>query len=772
MKSILNPPRLVLPFFAVLTLFIFRQYFFSGLIPLPANLLVSFYSPFRLEKWPGYEHGIPNKPIGSDILRLFYPYKKFTLEQLEKGKMPLWNPYVFAGNVHLATYQAAVLYPLNIVFLVIVQPVLTGWFTYLFLKSLRLSLRASFFGALAFTLSGWMVVQWEESLVVEHSFLWLPLALYGSQLIWRRGKSLSGFVFLVLALTFSVLAGFMQMTIYVFATTLAWNIYLWWSSHQEVQRGVKISVVVLAFAISFLLSATQLLPAGEAYLLSPRSSTTGKFLFEAFLMPFSHLATFVAPDFWGNPGAYNYFFPKGTYHDKMLYIGIFPLIFALAALFHNRAKEFRFWKFFTLATLSLGFALPTSWIWYVLKVPVLSVAHPGRNFALASFGLSVLSAAGLEQFWQRRQWWLIRRSLILLTGVLIVLWLFVAGANLVVGSYSVIDAKCQIAKLPFEFCRFTTGERNYGIWQRYATISLRNLLPPSIFIGAGWLIFVFANKFKRWLYFYILAITLASGLYFANKYLFFSERKFMFPRLAVINRLKELAGLNRVWGYGEAYFEPNLLSYYGLYSAEGYDAIFPGRYGELLSLIHTGGHLSPQIPRTDATLKPVSEKDALFDNFHRRRLMQLLNVKFILETKIKEITDNSFVRDRFPAALQVAWEDDKWRIWENREALPRAFVVPYYRLARDKTEAAELLTSPNFDPSQAIILERAPKEIAAGDTQVAPRLNLDKAAATIQAYEPERVEIAVDSPFSGFLFLSDNYFPGWRAYVDKGKLKF
>lgn len=295
-------------------------------------------------------------------------------------------------------------------------------------------------------------------------------------------------------------------------------------------------------------------------------------------MPFSHLATFVAPDFWGNPGAYNYFFPKVTYHDKMLYIGIFPLIFALVALFHNRKKEFRFWKFFAIGTLSLGFALPTSWIWYVLRVPVLSVAHPGRNFALATFGLSVLAAAGLEQFLEEGKRWLIRRPLMLLTGVLITLWLFVAGANWVVANFSLIDAKCQIAKLPFDFCRWATGERNYGIWQRYATISLRNLILPSIFIAAGWLIFVFGNKFKRWLYFYLLLVTLASGLYFANKYLFFSERKFMFPELTVINKLKELAGLNRVWGYGEAYFEPSLLSYYGLYSAEGYDAIFPQHY--------------------------------------------------------------------------------------------------------------------------------------------------------------------------------------------------
>ena len=44
-----------------------------------------------------------------------------------------------------------------------------------------------------------------------------------------------------------------------------------------------------------------------------------------------------------------------------------------------------------------------------------------------------------------------------------------------------------------------------------------------------------------------------------------------------------------------------------------------------------------------------------------------------------------------------------------------------------------------------------------------------KDAAEIVRYEPERVEIATDSPRDGFLVLSDTYRPGWSAWVDGSK---
>ncbi|MEK7065602.1 MAG: hypothetical protein AAB961_01290, partial [Patescibacteria group bacterium] len=197
--------------FFLFPLFLFRSYVINpNLVPLPFNLLVSFYSPWKYETDLGYGLAVPNKPLGFDNLKLFYPFRKFTTEQLSLGRMPLWNPYVFSGNVHHATYQSAIFYPFNIIYhilpqadawsvLIIIQPVLAGFFMYLFLRSLSISRQGSFFGAFGFAYSGWMMAHWQEVLVVTQSILWLPLALYGTNLIWKKSVR-AGFIVLLLSL--------------------------------------------------------------------------------------------------------------------------------------------------------------------------------------------------------------------------------------------------------------------------------------------------------------------------------------------------------------------------------------------------------------------------------------------------------------------------------------------------------------------------------------------------------------------------------------------
>ena len=85
----------------VLILFVsllpYRDYLLKGKILFPANLLVSFYTP-----WSNEGLKAPNKPIGFDNVRQMLPYKQFTKESLQKGQIPLWNPSVFAGNPHIS----------------------------------------------------------------------------------------------------------------------------------------------------------------------------------------------------------------------------------------------------------------------------------------------------------------------------------------------------------------------------------------------------------------------------------------------------------------------------------------------------------------------------------------------------------------------------------------------------------------------------------------------------------------------------------------------
>src|SRR5581483_1251992 len=175
------------------------------------------YQPWTSYSWEGYPNGPPNKPQGYDNLRIFYPLRKLTIEQVQKGQLPIWNPYNFAGNTLLATYQSAVFHPLSFLFfllpqidawslVVIFAPILASCFMYFFLKEISLSKKASFFGALTFGFSGFMVVWFEESFMSVYSALFLPLVLFAIERSYKK-LTPSIFALLVVSLAFSILSG-------------------------------------------------------------------------------------------------------------------------------------------------------------------------------------------------------------------------------------------------------------------------------------------------------------------------------------------------------------------------------------------------------------------------------------------------------------------------------------------------------------------------------------------------------------------------------------
>ena len=93
---------------------------------LPADNLLSV-EPYRSSAFN--TGALPHNQLLSDLVLENYPWKKFILESLRAGEIPLWNPYQFAGEPFLAAGQSSALYPFSIIYYLIPLPRAYGVFT-------------------------------------------------------------------------------------------------------------------------------------------------------------------------------------------------------------------------------------------------------------------------------------------------------------------------------------------------------------------------------------------------------------------------------------------------------------------------------------------------------------------------------------------------------------------------------------------------------------------------------------------------------------------
>ncbi|HTC22035.1 MAG TPA: hypothetical protein VK859_14355, partial [bacterium] len=82
---------------------------------------------------------------GEDMTGQFIWWRQFGFDELKKGHLALWDPFLFSGAPYFGGFQCALLYPPNWLFMVLPLPFalnftialhgfLGGWFTFLWIK--------------------------------------------------------------------------------------------------------------------------------------------------------------------------------------------------------------------------------------------------------------------------------------------------------------------------------------------------------------------------------------------------------------------------------------------------------------------------------------------------------------------------------------------------------------------------------------------------------------------------------------------------------------
>lgn len=683
--------------------------------------------------------------IARDFLRYYFPTRYFASCWMKQGIIPLWDPYLFCGIPFLANLKSAIFYPLSIIYyifpfyigfkiFIMIHFFLSSLFTYLLMRDLKLHLSACLLSAIIYGFNpSFMSV---DIVAFTCVITWFPL---GFLLLNRLLISQTKFWYLVglgLVLGMQYLCGspdtFGMGLIGYFLFAIAKSLFLF------KEQGLLIKFKTFGFflisgLIAIGLTLFELIPFLEMLFYSSRAKPMIYNQAVAWsLNPVDILTLFIPLTKWGN-----LWFGQGML--RSCYMGILSIVLILIAFLYTKGRLALFWKLLFLGyiVIALGNYLPVYPFLYNYLPGLSLMQHPVKLFSLCVLSGAVLAGLAFNQLLEDiKRYHLIIFSIFGLFFLSLLLFILVLPDKTIILFLS-------------DYC----GAIHNLIKQWY----LENLIlfiSSCTFLLIGTILFFlvyygFINKG-------VLAICIVSFVLFDLFLVSYSNRMFLDQQLyyeqsAPLKFLKKdtsfyrfIHNLSLLQAYSQTkatlrYDEfikevihvltPNISLFYQLFNADGYDGFKIKDYYTFLTLSRIGQ----------------------FNN--AIRLLSMANVKYILSD------------EEIPEIVRLVYKDNLLKIYQIPDCLDRAFFVPNAIVVKDREKILKHLIHPDFDPTKDVILE----EVAPIKTQI----DSNKAYSRVQIkeYQPNKVKINASCNQTGFLFLSDTYYPGWKAYVDAKETK-
>jgi membrane protein YfhO len=743
-----------------------------------------------------------------DTVFWFFPAFKFISEQFKSGSLPLWTSYQYSGSPILSQWNSGVFDPINLIFLIAttshtltlsleisfaISLLSTFWFT----RSLGFTRRASVISAAIYSLGGFAVARTLYPGLL-HVVALAPLVLYFVERIYQRGRwrdVAAG----ALIVAWQVFAAHAQPLIYSSLLASAYALFRMWNAECGMRNELNAEARVrnaellvngssdkrnssfriphsafhihfippsafrflFQFALMFLsgadLAAVQLIPAWE----TARQSVRLEWPYQLFTLNSLHpisLLTSLFPFFQGSGKTIYHLSFWGDYwhhNEAQIYLGLPAISLALAGGIYAWRSRNRFLIFWSLvavvgAILSLGkYSGPVARILYY--VPLIShFRSPNRHWMEVSLAVAVLAGYAIDRLLQERAQELGR--LVKITAVILLVLTGTVGGFLLWQrrlAESIIRRLPDLERMPEGFLRSAGAE----------------FYIPVIFAVCGCMaliLFVRARQRNYW-YWPLLVFLLIDFNHYAA-----------FAPINNPNRLEAIIGqaMPEALAAKQSRREPiryhvmlnpeagefSPLWFYGQEMATGYDPVLNDRYKTFSGIDEAGRSFHLDL------LQPGDQT------------LDLLNVHYIFvspsifETaasrSLNEGTRWRELHDRSPAEPYRGF-----RIFENLNALPRAWLVNRIKVAYDgdqhKLIRGQVASNGerDFDPKTEALVDhetaaRLDPALSAGETP------LGKSAIRISERNESRILIEADVAKPSVLVLSEIFYPGWEAEVD------
>ncbi|NBU63523.1 MAG: hypothetical protein EBS29_03315 [Chloroflexia bacterium] len=704
----------------------------GGAVALPLNIVA------QIAPWSySYERpGFIGHTLLSDLVTQYYPQRMFLARELLAGRLPLWNPYLFAGTPFLAEANTSVFYPINWLFVILPTAYAFGLVAWLHITITAIAswLLGRFSGVSAYASLLVALVAFGNGFVA----LWVSIPDIGGVIAWAPVVMI-GALWLAHAIGHGNIYRQSQAALlFVGANLMAWLAQPDTSFYVTVISGCTLFVVawqdqrarmhvVLLWAIGcaclfVALFLPQLLPTLE-FSNTVTRSVGGRVSVTGFITPFF-------PEFYTSWHQLGDWGVHGTDSKAEHYIGLIPLGLFIWGMWFGAGRMIRLWTGIAVLVWMFSFSSPSFWYW----IPIVSQFNDlARCLVLGLIGMGVVAAHALDRViraipherdvWLRR--WALLWAMFMLAGIL---WM-------------------RLIQPTF-------------FWQAIHSLHGMGWIIALSSIGALVLVFTVAQRWKKWA---MVALFLVAGgdlwWYWAPFQTFqYPQQMYrptpdllreipvqitndlIMPPTRMQNFLQAQKGIFRIFSADYPFYQANTAMVAQLQDIRGFESLMWGKYAQFVRRWEGKTHNEPigvSVYITGASATP--------------QWLDITNVRFVL------FKPHSPLITKFPG-LRLVHQSDEGSIYENLNVLPRAYFVHQVELFDNVEDAYRRLRDPKFPIHTAVT------SIDAVPALDAPQIG--EMVPTITSYLATEVRINAQPKSRALLVLSDTNYPGWHVSVD------
>ncbi len=735
-------------FLGFVFLVIYRDVFFKNEVIIPGD--IPYNTPVWQGEAPKVEYYKADNYLLSDQINQFYIWHYIAHSSMNGfGVIPLWNPYIFAGQPLVANSQSALFYPPNLM-LFFLDPGIVATlrvffnllilviFGYLLGRQLGISSTGSVLISVGFALCGPVTV-W---LGHPHTnvFSWFPFLMWSGEKVFKGNRKIFWAGVFSVGVGFSILGGHPETAFHLLLIVSVYFLLRIIFSKKISSYPFKTAYfLILAIVLGILIGSIQLIPFTDFLF---RSTTFnqggrgehGKHLLwsETALGNLSGFATMIYPNFFGNPPDRTYNNPiksSYNYNEQAVYFGLIPLSFLFFILFRRKNPD----KVRILLLLSI-FSLGISWRFPLFEIfnhlPVFSMVSNSRLKIFFVFTAIILAGFGFDKFKQGIDSAINKKSEVRRIVFIPVLAILIFIVSSIIKTFILLSGNSPFLKASEKISFF-----DYLFFKIFSTGDIRimiTVITSIVLILAVYMVVKVKLKAKGFEIIVLLMCIIDLAIP-ASGYNPTIKESDILPFPSVFSAFEKSDSPFRV--VSDDYVK--LQNYNAVHKIQlmgGYDLPVFRKYGDLFYSQNKGS---------------VHNHNWSADS----ELADFLNIKYFL-TK----GDSGPVSSKY----KLIFDNHNFKVYENTNVFPRAFMVYDYEIIADKKQSLDYLKENDFKLRDKVIVNNPLKS---NINKIAYSSDVNNSVSFIK-YENDFVKLRIKTDSVGILVFSDIFMPGWRVYID------